>query len=220
MASSDNTTTAAPRLDRRTARTRKALMGAALELLPSRGYEAMTTDDITELAEVGRRTFYNHFVSKEDCVLAALKHRFASYADEFKQSLDIVPEGQQAGRYDPALMVAHMAPQMFLLIALDSLTETLIDYPRLLAEAVADSQRDHMVSNLANGLASGRFKPALPVEALEPILSSGFIGLVSASIQRKSQAEDSQAWARFVLMNLGISGQEAGELLEAAASAA
>ncbi len=212
MASTDDMTATPPaRLDRRKVRTRKALMNAALDLLDSRGYDEVMTDEITECAEMGRRTFYNHFVSKQDCYLAALKNRFAVYADDLRQSLD--PDVT-----DPALMVAHMAPRMFRLIALDPVTEKLIEHPSLLTEAVADSQRDHMAENVADGLLAERFKTVLPIESLEPILASGFIGLVTASIRRQSQEDDSLLWGRFVLLNLGISEEEADALLEAAAS--
>lgn len=216
--SNDSAPVATARVDRRKIRTRKALIDAAVDLLQSKGYDEVTTDDITDQADVGRRTFYNHFVSKRDCYLAALQSRFAVYAEEIKQSLGLPEAESDSDSQDPGLIVAAMAPRMFRQVALDPVTEQLIDQTSLLSEAVADSQRDHVVENLANGLVSGRFQPALPPESLEPILAAGFIGLVTASIKRKNQQEDSLAWGRFVLQNLGVSEQEAGELLKQAAS--
>ncbi len=216
--SNDSAPVATARVDRRKIRTRKALVDAAVDLLQSKGYDEVTTDDITDQADVGRRTFYNHFVSKRDCYLAALQSRFAAYAEEIKQSLTLPDAESGSDSHDPGLMVAAMAPRMFRQVALDPVTEQLIDQTSLLSEAVADSQRDHVVENLANGLAKGRFNPALPPESLEPILAAGFIGLVTASIKRKNQKEDSLAWGRFVLQNLGVSEQEASELLKQAAT--
>jgi AcrR family transcriptional regulator len=54
-----------PASARRTARTRQALIDAALHLFALNGYEATTTDDITELAGVSPRTFFRHFPTKE-----------------------------------------------------------------------------------------------------------------------------------------------------------
>lgn len=53
------------RRDRKRRATRDALRVAALELFEQRGYSATTIDDITERADVARRTFFRHFPSKE-----------------------------------------------------------------------------------------------------------------------------------------------------------
>ena len=52
--------------DRKRERTRRALLEAAVELFESRGYEATTVADIAAAAEVGTRTFFNYFESKEE----------------------------------------------------------------------------------------------------------------------------------------------------------
>jgi AcrR family transcriptional regulator len=50
--------------DRRVQRTREALRSAFIELLLTRGYEALTAADISRKANVGRSTFYLHYASK------------------------------------------------------------------------------------------------------------------------------------------------------------
>ena len=52
--------------DRKRARVRQALIDAATDLFDRRGYEQTTIADITAAAEVGARTFFNYFASKED----------------------------------------------------------------------------------------------------------------------------------------------------------
>lgn len=49
-------------------RVRSALALAALDLFAQQGYEATTVDQIAEAADVGRRTFFRYFRSKEDVV--------------------------------------------------------------------------------------------------------------------------------------------------------
>ena len=88
-----------------------------------------------------------------------------------------------------------------------------IDYPRILSEAFADSQREHILAHLARGVVAGRLQPSLLPESLEPILAWGFVGLVVTSIRRKSQETDSLVWGSFLLQNLGIPATEASELL-------
>lgn len=53
-------------MDRRAARTRKALHGALMSLILRKGYEATTIQDIIDEADVGRSTFYAHYTGKED----------------------------------------------------------------------------------------------------------------------------------------------------------
>jgi AcrR family transcriptional regulator len=53
-------------MDRRAARTRKALHVALMSLVRRKGYEAITVQDILDEADVGRSTFYSHYTGKED----------------------------------------------------------------------------------------------------------------------------------------------------------
>ena len=74
------------RLDRRKARTRSALIAAAREMLASRDPAEVTIQEITEAADVGFGSFYNHFDSKAELFDAAL----AEAMEELGQLLDDV----------------------------------------------------------------------------------------------------------------------------------
>ncbi len=52
---------------------RKRLLSAALKVLSDRGYADTTVAEIARVAQVSRRTFYEHFTTKEDCLLDAYK---------------------------------------------------------------------------------------------------------------------------------------------------
>ena len=54
------------RPDRRVARSRRALKEALTDLILERGYEAVTVQDVIDRADVGRSTFYAHFLDKDD----------------------------------------------------------------------------------------------------------------------------------------------------------
>jgi len=56
--------------DRRVQRTRELLQNALIDLISERGYDALTIQDITDRANVGRTTFYLHFNSKEDLFIS------------------------------------------------------------------------------------------------------------------------------------------------------
>jgi AcrR family transcriptional regulator len=53
-------------MDRRAARTRRALHEALIALILRKGYEAITIQDILDEANVGRSTFYAHYGGKEE----------------------------------------------------------------------------------------------------------------------------------------------------------
>src|SRR4026209_3057140 len=60
------------RPDRRVAKTRKALKEALTDLILEKGYESVTVQDVIDRADVGRSTFYTHFLDKDDLLMAIL----------------------------------------------------------------------------------------------------------------------------------------------------
>lgn len=55
--------------DRRVQRTRTMLHEALLDLIVEKGYEAITVQDLIDRANIGRSTFYFHFVDKEELLV-------------------------------------------------------------------------------------------------------------------------------------------------------
>ncbi len=54
------------RVERRKERTRRTLLAVALELFHQKGIYWTKIEDITERADIGKGTFYQHFETKED----------------------------------------------------------------------------------------------------------------------------------------------------------
>ncbi|RXZ84870.1 TetR/AcrR family transcriptional regulator [Paenibacillaceae bacterium] len=52
--------------DRRIRRTNRSIRDAFVQLIAERGYPSITVQDITELADINRSTFYYHYKDKED----------------------------------------------------------------------------------------------------------------------------------------------------------
>jgi AcrR family transcriptional regulator len=61
------------RFERRKQRTREVLKQAAIDLILEKGYEAVTVDEITTRADVGRGTIYIHFQDKDDILWSIVK---------------------------------------------------------------------------------------------------------------------------------------------------
>jgi AcrR family transcriptional regulator len=73
--------------DRRIQRTRQSLRTALLELTKEKGYDAISIEEITERANVGRATFYLHYKDKEDLLL----EEFSEMANDKVQVLSEIP---------------------------------------------------------------------------------------------------------------------------------
>ncbi|MEH3033547.1 MAG: TetR/AcrR family transcriptional regulator [Aeromicrobium erythreum] len=95
---SEAVTDGGTRFERRRARTRAALVGAAQSFI-AEGNEGAPIQEVTERADVGIGTFYNHFSSREELMRAALDDAVEAYA----QMLDAL--GDAAA--DPAAFFAH-----------------------------------------------------------------------------------------------------------------
>jgi AcrR family transcriptional regulator len=82
------------RSERRREDTRRRLMKATYEIIAKRGLEGLVIQDITEAADVGYGSFYNHFSSKDaviDAVIdAALARHAALYESWNVEGLDRV----------------------------------------------------------------------------------------------------------------------------------
>ncbi len=59
--------------DRRVQKTRRSLREALFELVREKGYDAITIEDITNRAELGRATFYLHYHDKEELLLESIE---------------------------------------------------------------------------------------------------------------------------------------------------
>lgn len=67
--------------DRKRARTRQAIIDAATELFDRDGYAATTVANIAERAEIGTRTFFSYFTSKEELLFPDSEARVQAALD-------------------------------------------------------------------------------------------------------------------------------------------
>jgi AcrR family transcriptional regulator len=88
----------ANRLDRRKARTRQALVDAAARLIAEGRGERASIQEITEAADIGFGSFYNHFVSKEEL--------FQTASEEVLERWAQLIDAACAGLDDPAAVFA------------------------------------------------------------------------------------------------------------------
>lgn len=83
------------RLDRRKARTRAALIRAAQKLL-AEGRTNAPILEITQLADIGLGSFYNHFETREDLFAAAVDDALDAHGAILDQLTEDLPDAAQA----------------------------------------------------------------------------------------------------------------------------
>lgn len=75
----------ARRLDRRVLRTRKLLREAMMALIMEDGYDAISIQDITDKANLGRATFYLHFKDKDELLAEVMQEFLTEFVGQVPQ---------------------------------------------------------------------------------------------------------------------------------------
>jgi AcrR family transcriptional regulator len=89
--------------DRKRARTRQALIDAAVELFERKGYDETTIADLAATADIGTRTFFGYFASKEELL-------FPDSDARVQATLDAIATREPAeGPVEVLLRALHMA---------------------------------------------------------------------------------------------------------------
>jgi len=195
----------ANRFERRRAKTREALIGAARQILAESGDTSVSIQAIAERADVGFGTFYNHFPSKTDLFDAAV----GEVLDEYGQAIDTYLTGVE----DPAERVA--AGVRLSMRMVESRPEVMkILRRRGLGHIHSDrGLAPRALEDLRRGVASGRFAATDPLVAL-----TGLGGSLLALVDMKfayPQIDGEQAaanMAELMLRMLGLDAEEARRL--------
>jgi AcrR family transcriptional regulator len=83
-----------PREDRRSRRTRQTLQQALRELMMEQRYDQITVQDIIDRANVGRSTFYSHYLDKDDLLRSEIEEllsRFARRMEDDAKTARLLP---------------------------------------------------------------------------------------------------------------------------------
>ncbi|WP_307868698.1 TetR/AcrR family transcriptional regulator [Umezawaea beigongshangensis] len=77
--------------ERKKLRTRRLLVDTALDLFLSRGFDAVTLDELCDETEVSKRTFFRYFSSKEDVAMTPHQDFWGVFLEELETAS---PAGQ------------------------------------------------------------------------------------------------------------------------------
>ena len=139
---------------RRKRETRARLLAAALALVATKGVEHVTINEITEAADVGFGSFYNHFESK-DALHAAL---FDWVFEEFGEQLDALVSGVS----DPAEVVAAGVRHTLMRARREPVWGSFLIREGLSERALRDGLGRRLKRDSEAGIAAGRFAVSDP----------------------------------------------------------
>ena len=181
--------------------TRDKLLEATLRLVVDKGVEKTTMSDITEMADLGRRTFYYHFASKEESVLAATAGAYEKHAQAFAHT---------SREMDPALAVALTTRNVTSALVKEPITARLTDLPRLLATALSEALGSYIADDIRVGIEAGRFRPSMTGGSLRSILIWCLVGLIIEVIENQINFDEViESMVSTYLIILGVDSAEA-----------
>ena len=98
--------------DLRVQRTRHLLKNALIDLIEERGYESLTIRDLTNRAEVGYKTFFRHYPSKD-----ALLQAFVTEVVDGLRTLLLAPSAPDAPLHNTRLAVQYAQENKMVFLA-------------------------------------------------------------------------------------------------------
>jgi AcrR family transcriptional regulator len=191
------------RVERRRARVRRRILEAAAELVHSRGIETVTVEEITEAADIARRSFYHHFDSKNEALLPVARAR----AEELNRRFDRSTEGLQ----DPAEIISIALRHTLRRIPEDPLCAWFIFRSGLPHERLREAIGESGARDLTHGIEQGRFAIANR-KTVESLMVSATIGLLSGRLHGGLDEADLDDGVEHVLRLLGVPMDEAAEI--------
>ena len=196
--------TAPGRGARRRLETRARLVRAARDLMARKGVGATSIQEITEAADVGFGSFYNHFDSKETIAAAVM----AEAIESFGTAADRLAEGLE----DPAEILAASVRHAVARAAADKAWGWFLVRTAL---ARTGGLRGGLGARLARdiriGLERGRFEANDPLAAM--LAAGGAILAIIAGRLQGDIGEDAPERAATVVLNLvGLRAKEAAKI--------
>ncbi|WP_115779521.1 TetR/AcrR family transcriptional regulator [Paraburkholderia caffeinilytica] len=207
-----------PRGSRRKRETRRRLLEAALRLMAEKGMEGVAINEITEAADVGFGSFYNHFESKEAIHAALTDWVFEHFADTLDQLTRDLS--------DPAEVISVSVRHTVLRARSDPLWGQFLMREGFSSRALSRGLGRRLMRDVEKGIAAGRFVAEDP---LLTVISVGgtVLGAITMQLEFESPEEPgpdpfaesgfssdqlAERAAAVLLKTLGLSRTEAVEI--------
>jgi AcrR family transcriptional regulator len=192
-------------VERRRARVRQRIADVTEALVRSRGIDAVTVEDITEAADVARRTFYHHFGSKNDVLVPLARAR----TEELNRRIDRVIEGTWDAAEGVSIGLRHTLRR----IPEDPLCAWFIFRSGLPHERLREGIGESGARDLERGIAQGRFT-ITSREVVASVVGGALIGLLSRRLHGMLEDAQLDEAVAYLLRLLGVPLDEAEEIAQ------
>jgi AcrR family transcriptional regulator len=211
-----------PRGARRKRETRARLLDAAYQLMATRGMDAVALAEITEAADVGAGSFYNHFASKEaiyTAVTDAVFEEFGNMLEALAKNLD-----------DPAEVIAVCVRHTIRRASREPVWGQFLIREGLSGRAITRGLGQRLWRDMQQGIQSGRLKASDPVMTFLAIGGAVLSGVSAAvhlhdrsspqALMAQQMALDAsdlpERCAAVLLRTLGLSAQQSERIAQRA----
>ena len=183
--------------------TRARIVAATRRVMARKGVDASTIAEITQEADVGFGSFYNHFATKTDALDAAALDVVESQAS----GLDLVTESMS----DPAEVLAATIRHTVRLAERSALDARFVVRFGLQHRALRAGLGARARRELRRGLKSGRFRVSDPATALVA-LGGSVLAIIQGRLDGTLGYSAESDLAEQALRMLGVPAEEAGRI--------
>jgi AcrR family transcriptional regulator len=191
------------RVERRRARVRQRILEVTEDLTRSRGIDAVTIEDITEAADVARRSFYHYFDSKHDALVPIARKR----TRELNRRIDRVVESID----DPAEVVSIALRHTLRRLPEDPLCAWFVFRSGLPQARLREGIGESGYRDVSRGVETGRFTLD-NLAAAAALLSGAVIGALAGRLENTLGDGDLDDAVEYLLRLLGVPGTEARDI--------
>ncbi len=202
-AATDGAKAGSTRRSRSREATRGKLVAAALTVFAAKGIENTTINDITEEADVGFGSFYNHFSSKTEIAICVFEAR----AEEVAAIGDMIAERED----DAATVVAYVQRVFLTKAVFDPVWAWFIVHATHSLPEMAHVFMMHGKRDIRRGVEQGRFSVSNEETAMRIVLAA-LQAMMRAILEKEVQPSAVNETIECLLIMLGLSADEARNL--------
>ena len=201
---------------RRKRETHEKLLRAAFRLFGERGVDGVAINEITEAADVGFGSFYNHFASKEAIYVAVVDAVFGEFGDTLERSTSELE--------DPAEVIAVCVRQTIRRAHAEPLWGRFFLREGFTSSAMSRALGARLLRDIRRGIEARRFDPADPMMAwmlaggcvMATVAADGVVTEVGAAQARRLGLDTKNLASRAASAVLEALGLERAEAVKVA----
>lgn len=183
--------------------TRQKLIDAALRVMAEKGVDGTAINDITEAADVGFGSFYNHFNSKAEIAEVV----FAAHAAELGEITKFIGERET----DRAVAVAYIQKTFLTKAVADPVWGWFIVHAAVGLPELWRVFAEQGTGHIRDGTATGRFTISCDQTAMRIILSA-LMATMRELLEGRARPGTPEETIECLLRMLGVPGDESRKL--------